>query len=964
MNVLGKWAVIDIETSGIDANYDAIIDIGFYRFEGLNLVEKYSSLVQFPPFHNEDMELSEFIQKLTGIKSSQLLNAPPWDSIEGDLSQLAGHKLIAHNAVFEEKFLQESFERIGEGKSIEFLDSIPFLSLVYPQFDTLNLERFISYFGIRDKEIHRGLEDSLDLLKVLLMASYILQKDPEDYFHLVSLFKNNSLDDDWFGQFFQLNEDELLKLGEDIDFNLEGQYQEILKKRVNEQKEEEPYDHNFSLEFSGENVKNIFRDEETVKESLPFYTYRKGQEDLALRCGQSFKNDIHSLVQAPTGTGKTLGYLLPSALFSMEENGQILVATGTKALQQQAINKDVPNLRKLLGVGKDELRVTRLIGSGNHLCELLFRQRNEDGQVPLDVEGFDKKFSTLYFERAFFYNTRAEAPITRGALPYVLKRRDSEFEKLEGDIAVDFRSCTGKRCPYKGDCSYIKGLREAKDSHIIIGNHALMFSWPKGLPRPPYVVVDEAHKIEGETTKAFTIEVSQKILKNFLEQTKHLQGIGSLFYLLAQTESEVGESTPVINEIREEVLRMAQGLSDHLDQLPYQIELYFKKLPKYTSLYWNEVPMIEKENRNNPLALTIYNSVDSLKNIFSLVWDLLLPYHSRWDAKDLNDEAQIIAFTRFETFMGHLEDITLGLNHMLEKKADYTNSLKYHEEQGFILSASPINIGKIVHDGLLQVSKSVVFTSATLSNSHGDLGAEGMEWATGYMFLEQQKRFKAGLYLPPIYDYTNKTKIFLCDDLPPMYDSQFVPSALEKIKGLIRNLKGRSLLLFSAKKRFEIAREILLKEFEGEIPLFIQGMGNNVVEEFQNSGEGILLGMESFGEGIDIPGDALQFIFIDKIPDLRLDLVVNDRRDFFERSFGNEFFDYYLSHRTRSLHQKLGRLLRTENDFGGVIIADTRVKRWKGKTMEKVYRLMQPYKIERADIAEACEEIEHFVLKN
>ena len=141
-------------------------------------------------------------------------------------------------------------------------------------------------------------------------------------------------------------------------------------------------------------------------------------------------------------------------------------------------------------------------------------------------------------------------------------------------------------------------------------------------------------------------------------------------------------------------------------------------------------------------------------------------------------------------------------------------------------------------------------------------------------------------------------------------------------------------------------------------------MGTNVVEDYKRSSSGILLGMESFGEGIDIPGDALQFIFIDKIPDLRMDLVVNERRDFFEANLGNEFTDYYLAHRTRSLHQKLGRLLRTESDYGGVIIVDNRVKSWKGKTMEKMVKLMEPYDLLRAPLEEACIEIEEFILNH
>jgi ATP-dependent DNA helicase DinG len=122
--------------------------------------------------------------------------------------------------------------------------------------------------------------------------------------------------------------------------------------------------------------------------------------------------------------------------------------------------------------------------------------------------------------------------------------------------------------------------------------------------------------------------------------------------------------------------------------------------------------------------------------------------------------------------------------------------------------------------------------------------------------------------------------------------------------------------------------------------------------------------MELFGEGIDIPGDALQFVFIDKVPDLRMEKVITDRREFFDRSFGNEFSEYYLAARARSLQQKLGRLLRTETDFGGAMIADPRIKSWKGKTSDKWNELMLPYKIERQDLQTACDEIVKFIKKD
>jgi ATP-dependent DNA helicase DinG len=136
------------------------------------------------------------------------------------------------------------------------------------------------------------------------------------------------------------------------------------------------------------------------------------------------------------------------------------------------------------------------------------------------------------------------------------------------------------------------------------------------------------------------------------------------------------------------------------------------------------------------------------------------------------------------------------------------------------------------------------------------------------------------------------------------------------------------------------------------------------VDEFKKSQGGILLGMESFGEGIDIPGDDLEFILIDKIPDIRQEIVIQERRNFYDKTFGNEFTDYFLAGRTRSLHQKIGRLIRTANDRGGAIVVDNRIKNWKSNTLKQFKQLMLPYEVQFADMENAVLEIEKFLLRD
>lgn len=960
---LGKWAVLDIETTGADPIYDQVIDLGFLEFEGTNLIRKYSSLVYF------EGELSSFIQKLTGITSKMLHKAPSFKEVESVLQELYGCKLIAHNSEFEESFLKKSFDKINDGEEREeFVDTLYFLGLLFPEYSTLKLEHFIKEWKIRETEVHRGYEDSLDLLKVVLVATAVTRKDKSFYQYIKMQMLSRKIEGFWLLEFLNLSDEELSEIAKSIDFNLDEKSEEVSKQifkvRHHESFKPTKRQQNFPLEFSGNNIKNIFNAEEKIRTMFPTYKARTPQIEMATRVGQSFKNNVHALIQAPTGTGKTFGYLIPSVLFSLEEKKPVLVSTGTKTLQHQAFLKDVPSVMEFLGLNEDEVKIKMLVGSSNHLCESLFRQEEQENTLLNTIQNFEEVYTSFYLDILFFHNQRvtSENKVLRDDIPYVLKMKLDRLYEREKEVAVDFRSCSGSQCPLKNSCSYIQGLREAKEANVIIGNHSLMFTWPKGMPRPAHIVVDEAHKIEEEATKSFSIEVDEKLLKNFVNSIGHLQGVGSLFYLLAQNEESMGDSTEVIKRIREESLKTYQMLLDHLIPISDSMSLYFKKMPKYTENFWNELPMLSRETHSDTLALKIIGHLESISYIFTTYTNVLLPYAGRFDVKNLKSENEILAFTRFESYFSQVSDYAHAFELLLNPSKNYCRSLKFLESDGYLLTSAPINIGEIVKDQLLSISQSVVFTSATLANGSGDTGTKGVEWATGYSYIAPERRFKSGFYLPATYDYKNKTKVFLCDDVPALYDAKFVSTILKSITPLIYELNGRTLLLFSAKSRFEEAREILLKEFEGKIPLFIQGMGTNVVEDYKKSDSGILIGMESFGEGIDIPGDNLQFIFIDKIPDLRMDLVINERRNFFEANIGNEFTDYYLSHRTRSLHQKLGRLLRTESDYGGILIVDSRIKQWKGKTMEKMVKLMEPYHLMRTDIKSAVKEIENFIL--
>ncbi len=953
MDGLGNWALIDIETTGVNPGSDSIIDVGFLQFEDTKLVRKYSSLVHF------DGKLSYFISKLTGIREKVLKVAPSWESVEQVIQELYGHSLIGHNVDFERSFLQNSFSYIDDGQPREsYEDSLFFLGLLFPEKKTLKLEKFICDFGIADSEVHRGYEDSEDLLKVLLVAVSLVKQNTRYANLLDSSLKRHGFSKKWFYKFWSLSLEQLIELASEIDFNLIEILANYKKQLSDTFKRPEHISTQVNLEFSGENIKSILNDEKLIQKVLTGYSYREIQEKLALRVGQSFKNSVHSMIQAPTGTGKTFGYLLPALLYASQEKKKILLATGTKLLQEQLTNKDLPVMKQILGL--DSLKISKLVGSKNHLCKLIFEQIiSEEDLLEVDDQ---QSLVDLYFSVLFLYNsekTSSKEYILSDDIPYSFKMKFNGFTKRLKEITVDFRSCSGKFCQFYDSCSYQQSLKIAKESDIIVGNHALMFNWPKGFPRPENIIIDEAHRIEKESTTAFSIEVTSESLSAMSQSLLHLYGIGSLFYLIAQFDSE--NATSLIEDIKLHIIDQQKILAEHLGNLPEMIEQYFKKLPKYTSEYWNEAQIIGSNKMASNMQLGIINTFESINYILSSVYEKLLPYVGRWELKNLKNESQISAFSRFESFCAQLDEIIVGIKLIQDGDDNFASSLKYHEEFGFGLVASPVNSGKILTEQVLNTSSSVVYLSATLANHDGSRGSQGIEWSTGYLYLEPEKRFKGGMYLPAVFDYKKNTQVFICDEVPSLYDYSFVPQIIDEIESVIRELEGKSLLLFSSKVRFETAREILIQKFEGEIPIFIQGMGNSVIEDFKNSGNGILLGMEAFGEGIDIPGETLQFLFIDKIPDLRMDLVINQRREFFEREFGGEFENYYLSTRSRLLHQKLGRLLRRDQDIGVSIVVDSRIKRWKGATWTKFSNLMQPYLLQKTDLKNACEQTLKFL---
>lgn len=943
---------------------DQIIEVGFWRFEGLKLVDKYQSLVHLPH------DLAPALTRLTGITSKQLKKAPRWEEVVPHVQELAGHTLLAHNADFEKSFLSSSFEKIERSRwgdiPTSFVDSLMLFPLLDPKLSQLSLETILRNYKLKETEDHRALEDSRDMLRCLLRAKIICSHHPGHEKLLNDWLAIKGLDTSWYGQFLGLGREQIEALASAIDMSeqeLMGMPTEIEKKSDNPSSSRI-----FPQKFTGQDLEDFFHKDEEIRKFYPHYQVRDSQIQMAKRVGQCLKNHKHSLIQAPTGTGKTFGYLVPVLSFVEHCPDQVLIATGTKALQAQAMDKDLPELMKLFGKERTP-KVVKLIGSSNHWCEMLVRSQSQNlssigditsGPDLLSSTHFADHLFDLYLEVIFFYHDQGQF-FTREDFPFVLKTKIKNLSERERAVAVDYRSCLASRCPYRNRCGYIDGLQKAREANVIVGNHSLMLQWPKSQERPQFIIVDEAHRLENEATKSLTLTVNQSGLEYLFSQIDHAQGIGALFYLLAKKKDS--QATDLIQQIRQEMLDWVTIAREHWDSIKEQAAVWFRQTPRYSEMYWNERPFPLVGHENAPLHQALANRLISLGETLGQMVQVLLPHGAWAEIQDWKSDEEKLAYGRFETFLAQLQDIHQVFTLSIKANPDYVHSLKFHQEFGVQLESAPLNVGKFLADSLFSQALGLALTSATLCAQDGS-DARAVEWLTGHSALAPDRRFRGPMLLPPVFDYEKRAKVFLATNTPKMNDPHFVSSILESVLPIVRELKGKSLLLFSSKLRFDQAVDYLLKELGQELEIFIQGMGKTVVEDFKNSQAGVLIGMESFGEGIDVPGDGLQFLLIDKIPDLRQDLVIEKRRELFEREWGQEFRDYFLAHRTSSLHQKLGRLLRTPNDYGAAIIVDSRAQNWKGRTLNDFSQLMRPYQLVIGPISESVEGALNFLRSN
>jgi len=598
------------------------------------------------------------------------------------------------------------------------------------------------------------------------------------------------------------------------------------------------------------------------------YEFRRGQLQMAQSVEQAIAEKHHLIVEAGTGTGKTLAYLLPV----IRSGKRVIISTGTKNLQEQLFNKDIPFLQQALfpdGTGK--LRVCYMKGRNNYLC----RKKLYDltGQPVLSgMEEIEHFQAISAWEKTTQTGDRAEL----ASLP--------EASALWHKLDARSDTCLGQKCSSWDKCFITEMHRRAAESDIIIVNHHLFFAdlsikqqaedAPDAgiLPEAGIVIFDEAHELEDVAGSYFGVSVSNARVEELCRDVE-----GSLQRNRMYTAS----------------------LSGAIKSLRESSQLFFSLLPAGDGRF-------SFENRREFLE----ENGEEFMSVQRAVERLAAELHNMSSKPE-----EIFNFIR------RARELQVQLGFIME--SEDRNTVFWIERRrggrdrsNVFLQATPIDVAPILRSCLFDQLDCAVLTSATLAVGHG------FEYIRRRLGLEHAR----DLVLPSHFDYPNQAILYVPPDLPDPRTPQFSAKAAEQIRRLLEITRGRAFVLFTSYAQMKDVYERLLGEIE--FPMLLQGSApkSALLEEFRLTPNAVLFATASFWQGVDVQGEQLSCVIIDRLPfAVPTDPVVSARTKAIDAEGGNAFFQYQVPAAVITLKQGFGRLIRSLHDRGVLALLDNRI---------------------------------------
>jgi ATP-dependent DNA helicase DinG len=623
------------------------------------------------------------------------------------------------------------------------------------------------------------------------------------------------------------------------------------------------------------------------------FEHRKGQYEMARAIEIAFEEKRHLIVEAGTGTGKTLAYLLPALRLARERQQRIIISTGTKNLQEQLFFKDVPFLESILG----PLKVCYMKGRGNYLCKhKLYALR--DSPMLTGLEEISQFHAIAAWEKKTATGDRAEIE----ALP--------ENSALWPKLDARGEACLGQSCPDWENCFITAMRRKALESEIIIVNHHLFFAdmsikLQAGaaadagvLPTAGAVIFDEAHELEETASNYFGIGLSTQRFEDLARDVE------SMLRAKRASTAAIESATATLRERARlffAALPAAIDGNGGLGRMPFEQRSEF--LEERGDIYTGALNALTR----------LEGELERLKGVE--------------EAPGLRKRASEIA-THLKFLLESQDPNTVF---WIERRASggVRNAARAGGYGSFHthLQATPIDVSQLLSAALFEAYSSVVLTSATLTVAAGGVGpgrqASGFEHISRRLGLT----FARELVVPSHFDYPRQALLYLPPNMPDLREPDFFVQAAERTRRVLELSGGRAFCLFTSYSQMRAMHERLSGELP--YPLLLQGTAprNVLLEEFRETPGAVLFGTSSFWQGVDVPGEQLSCVIIDRLPfAVPSDPIVKARMDAIAASGGNAFFDYQVPAAVIALKQGFGRLIRSLQDRGVLMLLDPRIQ--------------------------------------
>jgi ATP-dependent DNA helicase DinG len=898
--MFSKFVVVDLETTGNSPKKgDKIIQFAAVVIENGKITETFSSLLK------PNQPIPVFIEELTGINDEMVKQAPYFSEIAQKVMLLLEDAyFVAHNVFFDLPFLQEELIDSGyEGFYGPVIDTVELARILYPVADGYKLTDLAEQENLRHERPHQADSDAQVTAELLLLfldkAMQLPSKTLSQLVHLSGGLKSD------LQQMFDELLSEKNKSVETLPESIEVFNGVAIRKHFPDSNEiltQHDYSYPADHQTKADMLKSVFSS----------FEERTGQFSMMDEVYHAFQMSKHCFIEAGTGVGKSIGYLLPAAYISKQAGKQIVISTYTIQLQEQLIRKEVPLLLKLVPF---PVKIVLLKGKDHYLSLEKFSQtlleENDNYDTTLT------KMQILVWLLETETGDKDELNLSSGGQIF--------WNKIKSEQTV-----YGQNEFWKEKDFYFRAKSRADKADMVITNHSLLLSDLKAnnalLPHFDYVILDEGHHFEKAAAKYLGRTLDYLNVRMLLGQIGNYDQ-KQLFYHL-ETLMETGK-------VNKEGLLHTFELNQLILNLFYEMDEFFKLSALYTL----------KHSINNPgsprlrvrLMHHIYDKelaaiTHSAERFVFLLGDVHTALTEKLTALkkgSLLKGDQIVFVDEMHSVLAELAELKETVKDLIMADSDLVKWIETDlrvPQNVTTITQQPASVAEYLSNVFFKKKKSVVITSATLTVNHS------------FHFIRKELGLKDypcnEVIIPSPFDYKNQVELLIPEDLPEITSvsvDEYVVAITEHIITIAEATKGRMLLLFTShemlKKTYELIKESgFLSDFAIIAQGITSGSQTRLTRNFQRYEKAILLGTSSFWEGVDIPGEDLTCLVIVRLPFSPPDDPFTEAKcEYVKSQGGNAFSDYSLPEAVLRFKQGFGRLIRTENDRGIIVVFDKRI---------------------------------------